>query len=85
MQESSNKLMLFLKNEYMGVHGAGDVGNAIRDCLTDLVHINDTLSESEYRHMTDRLESAMSVAKEENEIAKETCNGSCESCKSCEE
>jgi hypothetical protein len=42
---AQDRLRNFLKKEYMDMGGANDLGTAIRDCLTDLSHLNTETSD----------------------------------------
>ena len=64
---SKDKLLEFLEEVYMEEGGAGDIGTAIRDCMTDLIHINNNVPSDNFIDMEFRLESAIEVAKEEDE------------------
>ena len=59
------KLRGFLKREYMAKGGAEDLGIAIRDCLTDLSHLNTETSDDVPLHW--RLVAAEEVAEEERQ------------------
>jgi len=59
---SQDRLCNFLKRVY-GKNGAEDLGTAIRDCLTDLSHLNTETSDDVPLHW--RLVAAEEVAEEE--------------------
>lgn len=62
-ESSTDKLRNFLTKEYIEVGGADTMGTAIRDCLTDLIHINEKLSLR--KKMKDILRDATEVYEEE--------------------
>ena len=67
MQEQTKMMLKILKSKYMGKNGADDLESAIRDCLTDLIHINDTILEDNRKSMNEHLEGAMEVAAMEDD------------------
>jgi hypothetical protein len=63
MKMSKDRLRKFLRDEYMKKGGADDLGTAIRDCLTDLSHINTETEDDQPLHW--RLVAAEEVAEVE--------------------
>ncbi len=59
------KLRGFLQREYMDKGGAEDLGTAIRDCLTDLSHLNTETSDDKPLHW--RLVDAEAIAENERQ------------------
>ena len=68
--KSKDRLLEFLEEVYMEEGGAGDIGTAIRDCITDLTHINNNIPLQDFLPMETRLESAFEVVAEEEEQEK---------------
>jgi hypothetical protein len=62
---SQDRLRNFLKKEYMDKGGAEDLGIAIRDCLTDLSHLNTETSDDVPLHW--RLAAAEDIAENERQ------------------
>lgn len=64
---SADRLKNFLSDEYIKKGGAGNFGTSIRDCLTDLIHINNQLMGHLDFHQI--VKTATEVYNEEKEIA----------------